>query len=83
MNFPLWKDLIFAKILSQNRHVNIRGGELFTQITVGYLSYFLSPARLIGFSRGFSNFSSPHATGDMHRNFQLEIWERPSLFRFI
>ena len=54
-----------------------------TQITLGYLSFFSSPARLIGFSREFSNFSSPHATGDMHRNFQPEIWERPSLYRFI
>jgi len=80
--FSLMGNLDFATIPSKNRPVNIRG-ELLTQITMGYLSYFLSPARLIGFSREFSNFSSPHATGDMHRNFQLEIWERPSLYRFI
>jgi hypothetical protein len=61
----------FAAILSRNRPVNIRGG--VTQITLGLFVVFLvaSPADWI--LREFSNFSSLHATGDMHRNFRLEI----------
>jgi hypothetical protein len=51
---------------------NIRGG--VTQITLGLFVVFLvaSPADWI--LREFPNFSSLHATGDMHRYFRLEIW---------
>jgi hypothetical protein len=59
-------------VLSRNLPVNIRGG--VTQITLGLFVVFLvaSPADWI--LREFSNFSSLHATGDMHRYFRMEIW---------
>ena len=74
ISFPMYFSLSGISIcwvLSRNLPVNIRGG--VTQITLGLFVVFLvaSPADWI--LREFSNFSSLHATGDMHRNFHLEI----------
>ena len=75
ISFPMYFSLSGISIcwvLSRNRPVIIRGG--VTQITLGLFVVFLvaSPADWI--LREFSNFSSLHATGDMHRYFRMEIW---------
>jgi hypothetical protein len=69
--FP-YREFSICWVLSRNRPVIIRGG--VTQITLGLFVVFLvaSPADWI--LREFPNFSSLHATGDMHRYFRLEIW---------
>ena len=75
ISFPMYFSLSGISIcwvLSRNLPVNIRGG--VTQITLGLFVVFLvaSPADWI--LRRFPNFSSLHATGDMHRYFRMEIW---------